>query len=160
MEKIIEKLEIYQFINYIFPGVIFGTIFTKIIGENFLDNNIVIAIIEYYFIGLVLSRIGSVLIKPMLEKLKVVNFEQYEEFVKCGKKDDKVDLLQREANQYRTYIATFICLSVVEAYLCITNKTFYEIILLFIALVIIFILSYKKQTDFVIKRINAVSNED
>lgn len=159
MEKIIEKLEIYEFINYIFPGVIFGTIFTKIMHKNFFDSNIVIAIIQYYFVGLVLSRIGSILIKNILEKLKVVNFEQYEEFFKCGKKDDKVDLLQREANQFRTYIATFICLFVIEGYLCIINKTFYEIILLFIVLTIIFIISYKKQIDFIIKRINAVLKE-
>lgn len=160
MEKIIEKMEIYQFLNYIFPGVIFGTIFTRIIGENFFDSNIVIAIIEYYFIGLVLSRIGSIIVKPILEKLKIINFEQYNEFLKCGKKDEKIDLLQREANQFRTYIATFICLFFIELILCIINKKFYKTILLFIGLVWLFEKSYQKQTEFIVKRIICISNNN
>lgn len=62
MEKIIEKIEIYHFINYLLPGTIFVAIFNKIFENNFFDSNIVIAVIEYYFIGLILSRISSVLL--------------------------------------------------------------------------------------------------
>ncbi len=156
MEKLIEKMEVYQFINYIFPGVIFGKILTEIMGQNYFDSNIIVAVIEYYFVGLVLSRLGSVLIKPILEKLKLVNFEAYEEYIKSDKKDKKIDLLQRDANQYRTYIAIFICLFIVELFLCFRHKKIHNIIFLFIALIIIFILSYRKQINFVTKRINII----
>lgn len=40
MEKIIEKIEVYHFINYLLPGIIFGTIFTEIIQNNFFNDNI------------------------------------------------------------------------------------------------------------------------
>ena len=81
MEKIIEKIEVYHFINYLLPGIIFGTIFTEITQKNFFNDNIILAIIEYYFVGLVLSRIGSIIIKPILEKLKIITCAKYSQYI-------------------------------------------------------------------------------
>lgn len=157
MEKIIEKIEVYHFLNYLLPGIIFGAILTKIIQKNFFETNMVIATIEYYFVGLILSRIGSIIIKPVLEKLNIINCVQYEQYINCIKTDNKVELLQREANQYRTYISVFLCLTLFEIYYSFTNKTFYVLNILFFLLSILFILSYKKQLKFVIERIQYVN---
>lgn len=154
MEKIIEKIEVYHFINYLLPGIIFGTVFTEIIQKNYFNDNIVISIIEYYFVGLVLSRIGSIIIKPILEKLKIITCEKdYQQYICCCKTDNKVELLQREANQYRTYIAVFLCLTILEIYYSIVNKIFCKISILFLALTILFVLSYRKQLKFVLERL-------
>lgn len=153
MEKIIEKIEIYHFINYLLPGTIFVAIFNKIFENNFFDSNIVIAVIEYYFIGLILSRISSVLLQPIFKKTKIIKYADYNKYIKSSKEDDKLEILQREANQYRTYIATFIILAIVQSYICITNKNFTIILVLFVGLAILFTLAYKKQIKFIVDRV-------
>lgn len=150
MEKIIEKIEVYHFINYLLPGILFGTIFTKIMQKNFFNDNIILSIIEYYFVGLVLSRIGFIIIKPILEKLKIITCVKY---CQCSKTDNKVELLQREANQYRTYISVFLCLTILEIYYSFINNICYRISLLFLALTVLFILSYRKQLKFITERL-------
>lgn len=153
MEKIIEKIEIYHFINYLLPGTIFVAIFNKIFENNFFDSNIVIVVIEYYFIGLILSRIGLVLLQPIFKKTKIIKYADYNKYIKASKEDDKLEILQREANQYRTYIATFIILAIVQSYICIENKNFTIILVLFVGLAILFTLAYKKQIKFIVDRV-------
>ena len=113
MENIIEKIEIYHFINYLLPGTIFVAIFNKICGNEFIDSNVVLAIIEYYFIGLILSRIGSVILQRIFKKAKLIKYAEYNKYIKASEEDNKLEILQREANQYRTYIATFIILLII-----------------------------------------------
>lgn len=153
MEKIVEKIEIYHFINYLLPGTIFIAILNKICRNEFLDNNIVIAVIEYYFIGLILSRIGSVILQPIFKKTKFIKYADYNKYIKASEEDNKLEILQREANQYRTYIATFIILTIIQSYTCIVNKNFSMILILFVGLAILFTLAYKKQIKFIIDRV-------
>ncbi|MBR0492069.1 MAG: hypothetical protein IJJ82_08555 [Clostridia bacterium] len=153
MEKIIEKMEIYHFINHFLPGAVFVAIFNKIYENDFLDSNIIIAIIEYYFIGLVLSRIGSVVFQPVLRKIKIIKHADYNNYIKASKEDEKIDILQREANQYRTYIATFAILAIIQSYICIVDNTFAASLILFIGLTILFIFAYKKQISFIVERV-------
>lgn len=153
MEKIIEKIEIYHFINYLLPGTIFVAILNKIYENEFLDSNVVIAIIEYYFIGLILSRIGSVILQPIFKKVKFIKYVDYNKYIKSIEADNKLEILQREANQYRTYIATFIILTIVQSYTCIVNKKFSMILILFVGLATLFTLAYKKQIKFIVDRI-------
>lgn len=153
MEKIIEKIEIYHFINYLLPGTIFVAILNKIFENNFFDSNIVIVVIEYYFIGLILSRIGSVLLQPIFKKTKIIKYADYNKYIKASKEDDKLEILQREANQYRTYIVTFIILAIVQSYICIVNKNFTILLVLFVGLAILFTLAYKKQIKFIVDRV-------
>ena len=159
MEKIIEKIEVYHFINYLLPGIIFGTIFTEITQKNLFNYNIILAIIEYYFVGLLLSRIGSIIIKPMLERLKIITCVKYSQYINCSKTDDKVELLQREANQYRTYISVFLCLTILEIYYSFINNIFYKISLLFLSLTVLFILSYRKQLKFITERLQYANHK-
>ena len=153
MEKLIEKIEIYHFINYLLPGTIFVAIFNKICGNEFIDSNVVIAVIEYYFIGLILSRIGSVILQPIFKKAKLIKYADYNKYIKASEEDNKLEILQREANQYRTYIATFIILVIIQSYTCIVNKNFSIILILFVGLVALFTLAYKKQIKFIVDRI-------
>ena len=153
MEKLIEKLEIYHFINYIIPGAVFISICNTVFGLACVEANVAVAILEYYFTGLVLSRIGSILIKPILKNTKIIKNTEYSNFIKASEKDSKVDVLQREANQYRTYIAMFITLLCIQIYYCIANREFSVFIFVFIAFAVLFVLSYRKQVNFVVGRV-------
>ena len=52
-------------------------------------ENLVYALIEYYFSGLVLSRIGSLIVSPILQKTKIIKKIEYRRFVEQEKNDDK-----------------------------------------------------------------------
>ena len=115
MEKIIEKIGVYHFINYLLPGTVFITILSNILDTKIIvDGNIFVATIEFYFAGLLASRISSVVIKPIFEKIKMVKFVPYEEYIEAIKKDSKIELLQQEGNQFRVYIAVFLILFFVK----------------------------------------------
>ena len=153
MEKLIEKIEIYHFINYLLPGTIFVAIFNKICINEFIDSNVVIAVIEYYFIGLILSRIGSIILQPIFKKTKLIKYADYNKYIQASEEDNKLEILQREANQYRTYIATFIILLIIQSYTCIVNRNFSIILILFVFFFVLFILAYKKQIKFIVNRV-------
>lgn len=154
MDELIKKIETYNIINYLLPGIIFIIIFTYLTDINISNSNPAIAIVEYYFIGLVLSRIGSIVIKPLLKRCKIINEEKYEIFIDKEKEDEKIPILVRDGNQYRTFIATFVVLTLIEIYNIIKGNTDKWItIIAFLALIILFILSYRKQLIFITKRI-------
>ncbi|MDO4282252.1 MAG: hypothetical protein Q4D02_01330 [Clostridia bacterium] len=154
MEEFIKKIETYNIINYLLPGIIFTIIFTYLTEINILNDNAGIAIVEYYFIGLVLSRIGSIIIKPILKGCKIIDEEKYEDFIDKEVKDEKIPILVREGNQYRTFIATFVVLIIIEINNIIQgNHDKWMTLITFITLIVLFILSYRKQLIFITKRI-------
>lgn len=154
MEKVFDKMETYNILNFLFPGIIFASILTFLIEKNIYNSSLIIATFEYYFTGLVLSRIGSIVVNPIIEKIRVVKKEKYKNFICKEEKDKKIEILQREANQYRTFVATFVCLLLVEIYNCIfVDISKINTIIYFIGLIILFTLSYRKQLKFIIERL-------
>ena len=61
----------------------------------------------YYFIGLIIIRIGSLAIEPALKRIRFVKFTSYTEFVKALKSDSKIDILS-EINNYLRSLLTCI----------------------------------------------------
>lgn len=159
MKEAFDKLTSYNIFNYLFPGIIF-ILFTKyLIGYNFIQENNLLGAILYYFIGMVISRIGSVIIEPILKKINLVKFENYKDFVLASRKDIKIELLSEVNNTYRTLLSTFTTLifvkvySLIEVRFKISIETTY--FLLTILLFIMFLFSYRKQTNYISKRIKA-----
>jgi hypothetical protein len=69
MKDLIEKLSSYNLFNYLFPGVIFAVISEKMTSYSFLQDDIIVGVFVYYFIGLVVSRFGSLFLEPVLKKI-------------------------------------------------------------------------------------------
>ena len=95
MEDFLNKLENYNILNYILPAIIFDVGCRYYINIELIPtDNIFISIFIYYFLGLVISRVGSLIIKPLLWKLKVLNKKDSSEcvdFYKAEKKDRSFD---------------------------------------------------------------------
>lgn len=156
MKEIIEKISSYNLFNYLFPGILFGIILNKITTYNIIQENIFIGVFLYYFIGLVISRIGSLLIEPILKKL--VDFANYSDFISASKEDSKIELFSEVNNMYRTLISLFVLLLISKLYDVLSdNFNFLDLILpylLVISLILLFAFSFKKQTAYIVKRIN------
>jgi len=159
MKDLLEKLSSYNLFNYLFPGIVFAVILKETTAYSVLQENLVIGVFVYYFIGLVISRFGSLVIEPLLKLFSFLKFVDYKDFVSASKKDEKIELLSEINNMYRTLCSMFTLLLLLKIYGWIENKlpilVEWRISLLIVLLLFIFLFSYKKQTQYITKRIEA-----
>ena len=159
MKDILEKLSTYNIFNYLLPGVIFVIIAREFSGYNFIQNDILLAGFLYYFIGMIISRFGSVIIEPILKKTTFLKFEDYKNYVIASKKDSKIEMLSEVSNSYRTICSMCIVLILLNLYSVFNGNSnvpsepdFYIIISL---ILIMFLFAYRKQTNYITKRIQS-----
>ena len=159
MKEIIDKISSYNLFNYLFPGVIFVILLRELTDYDLIQENNFLGAFLYYFIGLVISRFGSLVIGEILKnkKLKFIKFTEYSDFVYASDKDSKIDLFSEVNNMYRTLISLFFLLLLSKLYQSISSwlniSTNLSYILLISTLLVLFIFSYRKQTGFIVKRV-------
>ena len=72
MDKFLNKISEYHFIQTIVPGIIF-TYFSKIFYDvNLFTEKPIYDFIIMLIIGLIISRIGSLIVEPVLQKIKIL----------------------------------------------------------------------------------------
>src|SRR3989344_2324275 len=136
---------------------LFITIANKFTSYSLIDDNLIIAAFTYYFVGLVVSRFGSLIIEPTLIKISFLKFCNYKEFILACQKDPKIEILSESNNMYRTFISMLILLLLLKFYELIEFKFQFiknwDPYILIGLLLFIFLYSYRKQTEYVAKRI-------
>jgi hypothetical protein len=159
MKEILDKISSYNLFNYLLPGVLFAYIASNLTGLNLIQTDLITGAFVYYFIGLIISRFGSLIIEPILKKTKFVNFADYKDFVIASKTDTKIDTLSEANNMYRTLMSMFLLIIILDLYSYLANKVpvikDYSLMLLVILLFIMFLFSYRKQTNYITKRIKS-----
>lgn len=160
IKEILAKISSYNIFNYLLPGILFAIICSYGMNLDLIIENNFLGAFVYYFIGMIISRVGSVLIEPFLKKIKFLKFGDYKKFVQASKIDLKIELLSEVNNTYRTFAAMLFILFVLKLYkhynYCfwhIQHKVSYPILLFL--LLILFLYSYRKQTNYINKRIDA-----
>lgn len=170
MEDFIKSISNYCVLNYILTGVVFLFFWKNMMPIQIeIDNNIIEDIFIYYFFGMLLSRVGSLLVEKIAIKFKFIAYSTCEDFVKAEKNDPKISLLLETNNIYRTNVAIFSSLFVIKTiFLFIgrsemfinqiyTDSMFFYVLSFFLS--ITFLLSYRKQTLYIVKRINSAINK-
>ena len=159
MKELLDKISSYNIFNYLFPGILFAVISKQLTGYSFLQDNLIIGAFVYYFIGLVISRFGSLSIEPLLRKLSFLKFANYKDFVSASKKDSKIELLSEINNMYRTLSSMFVLLLLLKLYELIESKVpilkDWSTYILLALLLVMFLFSYRKQTNYITKRIKS-----
>lgn len=159
MKDILEKISSYNIFNYLFPGILFVLLAKPLIGYNFIQDNIVLGTFLYYFIGMVISRVGSVFIEPVLKKIKFLKFADYKDFIKACRADSKIELLSEVNNTYRTLSSMLLVLLLSKLFIYFKLKYNFShdttVITVAISLLILFIYSHRKQTNYITKRVKA-----
>ncbi|MDK0764145.1 hypothetical protein P5E87_15380 [Clostridium perfringens] len=163
MESFLNQLTSYNILNNLLPGTIFCYILKYFLNIDLISSNLIGDLFFYYFCGMIISRIGSILIEPLLKKTKFVKFVDYKLFLKASKEDSKISILSETNNMYRTFIALFISILIVKIYNYYSNiyivlKNYSDIIII-AALLILFLVSYKKQVNYIKDRVNTVLNK-
>jgi hypothetical protein len=157
MKELLDRVSSYNIFNSLFPGVLFAALAEQITNYSFLQPDVLLGVFVYYFIGLVIGRIGSVIIEPILKRLSFVKFADYHDYVAMSKKDEKLDLFSEINNMYRSLASMLILLIALKSYELLEGKYFwlkdYSLYTLIVFLAILFLYSYRKQSEFITKRI-------
>lgn len=157
MDELLKKLSSYNILNYLLPGIVFVVLAKVALGYSLYVDNIVLGVFYYYFFGLVISRIGSIVIEPLFKALRIISLLEYPRFIRATKADAKIETLSENSNMFRTLIALVACLGILKLTLWISAKLpnaegpIVAILLGF--LFILFALGYRKQCAYIRKRI-------
>ena len=164
MKELLDKLTSYNIFNYLLPGVLFAGIGSYYAQYPLIIDNIVISVFVYYFYGLVISRIGSLIIEPFLKKLQFVRFAPYPQFVAASKVDEKIEVLSETNNMYRSLISMLICLLLAMTYSHLENTyawfSGYTQSVVIVLLLLLFAFSYKKQSEYITNRVSGTSKKN
>ena len=161
MKEALEKLGTYNLFNYLLPGCVFSVIAEHFKFLTIRQGETISDLFIFYFVGLVISRIGSLIVEPALKKIGVIKFGAYTDFVKASASDPKIEVLSEVNNMYRTLAAMFVSLAVLKlwkllsTWLCL-NEGIAEWCAL-VAGLLMFTVSYRKQSSYVAARVSAVS---
>lgn len=158
MDELVKQMDSYHLFNYLVPGVV-GTEAVAWLLNIRVDVNVVASFFIFYFAGLVISRIGSIAVEPILKLIRLVHFEPYSDYLKAAKKDDRLELMSQENNTYRTYTA--MCITIIGVFIYSQTKHLnphlkshaLAVGTALVAVTILMGLAYRKQTGFVTKRI-------
>ena len=106
---------------------------------------------------MIVSRVGSLLLEPMLKWLKIVSYAPYADYLKASDKDAKMAVMIEANNTYRTLAATFLTITLglmitwSADRLDISSET--REFLLALMLFGIFLASFRKQSAFIVSRV-------
>jgi len=160
MNEFFNKLSSYHLFNNLLPGILFVVLLNKFTEYQINYDNLLVSAFLFYFLGMTISRISSIFIEPFLKKIKFVRFKEYKLFVEAYKKDNKLEIFVETNNKFRVLFTMLILIILAKLffsinldYLNLSLKT-QEYILL-ISLAVIYLFSYRKQTNYITKRIDA-----
>lgn len=164
MKELLDKLSSYNIFNYLLPGILFAVFVDRLTSLQILQKDIVVGVFIYYFLGSVVSRIGSLFIEPVLRKAGIVKFAPYEDFVRVSKADPKLDVLSEANNMYRTFCSLMVCVGTIALYdkASISWPVLHTVAptVLIVGLFSLYIFSYRKQTAYITRRIGACPKQD
>lgn len=157
MEKFLDKLSSYNLLNNLLPGAASCFLMKIYWSKNILSSNVVENMFICYFIGLVISRVGSVIVEPICKKIKWVVYADYKQYISASNEDSKLDILLEINNMFRTMFAMCFVLLIgkLYIYICLTVKVigvFEKEIVLF-GVFLLFAYSYRKQTKYIKRRV-------
>jgi hypothetical protein len=159
MKEILDKISSYNLFNYLLPGILFVYISKYFTDFDFVQADTLIGAFFYYFIGMVVSGFGSLFVEPILKKVGFLKFADYKNYVSASKLDPKIELFSEINNTYRTLISTMFLLGILKLFNYlkvvwnISNDT--SILIAVILVLLMFLFSYRKQTNYITKRISA-----
>ena len=157
MDGFWEKISSYNIFNNLLPGALFIYFLEKSFQISLSGTDIVKSLVLYYFIGLIISRVGSIFVEPLLKLFRLVRFRPYTDYISACKIDQKIELLQEIANMYRTFrtMSLLLCAAFYSMEM-LTGKNLGLSKYLSVFCIESLIKSYIKQVGFIVKRIDVI----
>ena len=164
MKEIIDKISSYNLFNYLLPGVLFAILLKETTSYNLAQDDLFIGAFVYYFIGLIINRVGSLVIQPVTQHFKFVVFKPYPEFIKASRNDSKLEVLSETNNMFRSFAGLFLVLSLIVisevAGLTVNFNLGYVKIISVLILLVLTLFAYRKQTKTIHDRVETDLSEN
>lgn len=119
------------------------------------EGSLYLSLFTFYFVGVVNNRFGSVVVEWFLKYAQIISFIPYKTFIEAEKRDDKITTLSMQNNMFRSYVAVFVLSLIAFVYKELAPDWLIKIQIpvLLVCLLILFLISYRKQTNYVIERV-------
>lgn len=162
MGSFAEKLSPYDFINNLFPGVLVSAFVAWSLDLSFIAEGVVSIVVYFcivYFVGIIMSRLGSLVLEPIFRKVRIAKWHKN---YYVGERDDpKIPTLLRDLNMYRSLVASslFCCLISLAAVFItktISCYTCLETMATLFIIAVVFVCSYSKQSRSIYRRVDAI----
>ncbi len=150
--------------NYIIPGFALCLIL-QYLGFEIISHKWYVDIAICYLVGFVNSRVSSLVVEPLSKKIKLVEYAPYAKYLKARELDDKIKSMSDTNNMFRSFVSVFLIGILAYCSMWAFHVSGFHkddtVFVLLIALLVLFIISYRKQTKYVVRRINyALSNKN
>ena len=159
MGDIADKLDSYQILSNLLSGAFFVTMVKLFYCIDLTGWNVGEIVITYYFVGFIISRFGSLVLEPLLKKVKWIEFAPYSDFLAAEKVDSKVTILSETNNYILSLLAATVLLPVFWLLLTLKEQNIWFALhwkeIFWIGAILLFSFSYRKQTSFVRSRVQA-----
>jgi hypothetical protein len=157
MNDILAKISSYNIFNNLVPGAVLAFLLATFEIYTIDTKSIVTDLIVFYFMGLVISRVGSLVVEPLFKLTGLIKYADYKDYLTASAKDARIFILIEENNQYRTLVALIVTVILVYfaklAVTCFMLSASWVYAGLTVALLVLFTFSYRKQTDYIRKRV-------
>lgn len=164
METILEKISSYNIFNNVIPGAIFCFFCKSYLNMDISGEGALYNLCLFYFWGMVISRIGSLLVESISIRLKIVKYAPYHDYLIASNKNESIKTQLEVNNMFRTIASVFLCLIFLEGLAYINNKMMdlidmkfnfsFTLTLFFFLIFIIMMFAYRKQTSYIVKKVN------
>lgn len=161
LAAILGKINNYNILNNLIPGAILCVVFKYLVGYDFMSVGTLELIVIFYFAGMINSRVGSLILEPFLKKVKWVTFRDHHSFVEAEQKDKKINSLVEVNNMYRSIISVAFMALLVKLYYSVEQHWDFGNVsewVLLVAILVLFAFAYKKQTKYILSRIDYHTN--
>ena len=163
MSDLLSKLSTYNIFNYLLPGSIFVFLCRARGIFRFGIESIIVEFFLYYFAGMTISRIGSIIVEPTCLKLGIVKYAPYRDYLRAAKADPQIEVLLEANNTYRTIVAMFVCVliaaGVVAAAAWLRLSDAVVGLVVAVLMTILYVMAYRKQTAYIRKRVERQMEE-
>ena len=160
MDKILQALNQYDVVTCIIPGLVFCQLTDWMYCTKFMGTDAFNLLVTSYIFGLIISRIGSIIIEPFCEKVGIIHKAPYSEWVQAKKQDDEIDTITTKSTVYRSLSALiffqmilYICWLFELQHIIFTRC---GIFMLCLAAMGFIFFAYRKQVSYVHKRVQCV----
>jgi len=156
MNEILNKLSSYNILNYLIPGAVFSVIAERL---SLLSSpgEIIQQLVWFYFLGMAISRLGSVIVEPFLGWLGFIAYSDYCDYLAACEMDSKIEVLVEASNTYRTIATAFVSILALILFSHISDRAGLDSTLqektAIGLLSALFLLSFRKQANFVASRV-------
>lgn len=162
MNELLNKISSYNIFNYLLPGAIFS-IFSDHFDIIKSPDNIIDKLIWFYFTGMAISRVGSVVVEPLARRWLFVEFSDYPTYLRASTRDPKLELMVETSNTYRTLATAFALLLLGLLCVWVSNdigiSAQWRERLILLPLLVLFLFSFRKQVSYIHKRVKHHGSE-